>query len=346
MRSFTSMLTHNGVRLAGDLRRRGGRLAVASVTAGLLAAAMAAATPAQAAPAQAAGRPVAHASCGVTAVVHLHGRVFHVHMLGRFGIVPMRGRKIAANQPARHSCRPGTPSSPQVSGALTYGGGAVSVNPVVYLDFWGSQWDSDSNGVEQYMQSLFSGLGDSSDAWSTSMTQYTDGNGNPVTFSGPVLGGTWVDDSAPAPQSASQADLAAEAQNAASFFGVSGPNVDIFVVSPSGTSPDGFPNTGFCAWHDWNGTTAYTNMPYVLDAGSGCGANSVQDQLDGFSIVGGHEYAEAVTDPVPPSGWTDQSNGEEIGDLCAWVNLQAISFDTGTFAMQPLWSDNDNGCVQ
>jgi hypothetical protein len=41
------------------------------------------------------------------------------------------------------------------------------------------------------------------------------------------------------------------------------------VVSPSGTSPDGFPNTGFCAWHDWNGTTAYTNMPYVLDAGSG-----------------------------------------------------------------------------
>ena len=107
-----------------------------------------------------------------------------------------------------------------------------------------------------------------------------------------------------------------------------------FVVSPSGTSPDGFPNSGFCAWHDWNGTTAYTNMPYVLDAGAGCGADSVQNQLDGFSIVGGHEYAEAITDPKPASGWVDAS-GEEIGDLCAWQNLTALSLSTGTFAIQP-----------
>ncbi len=307
---------------------------------------MAAAAPAQAAPARAASHAAVRRSCTVSETVHLHGRVFHVHITGRFGIVPMRGHKIALNQPARRSCGSGAQYAPQVSGALTYGGGAVATNPVVYLDFWGSQWDSDTNGVEQYMQSLFSGLGDSSDTWSTTMTQYTDGNGNPVTFNGSVLGGTWVDDSAPAPQSASQADIAAEAQNAASYFGVSGPNVDIFVLSPSGTNPDGFPNSGFCAWHDWNGTTAYTNMPYVLDAGSGCGAYSVQGQLDGFSIVGGHEYAEAVTDPVPPYGWTDPSNGEEIGDLCAWTNLQAISFDTGTFAMQPLWSDTDNACDQ
>ncbi|HLX49191.1 MAG TPA: hypothetical protein VKS82_12735 [Streptosporangiaceae bacterium] len=294
-------------------------------------------------PAQAASHP-APRSCGVSAVVHLHGKVFHVHMSGRFGVVPMRGHSARVNQPFG-SCRSGS-VNPAVSGVLNYQGGAVATNPVVYLDFWGSQWDSDPNGVESYMQSLFSGLGDSSDTWSTTMSQYTDGNGNPITFSGSVLGGTWVDDSAPAPQSASQADLAAEAQNAASVFGVSGPNVDIFVLSPSGTNPDGFPNTGFCAWHDWNGTSAYTNMPYVLDAGSGCGANSVQNQLDGFSIVGGHEYAEAVTDPVPPQGWYDTTDNEEIGDLCAWQNLQAISFDTGTFAMQPLWSDNDNGCIQ
>ena len=326
-------------------RRRRPLFLAAAIAVAITAAMMAAAS----LPAQAAGRPAptrarhARTCTGVSHVVRLHGKTYHVKTYGRFGIVPQRGHRIRVNQPSGR-CR--TRQAPQVSGALTYGGGAVATNPVVYLDFWGSQWDSDANGVEQYMQSLFSGLGDSSDTWSTSMTQYTDGNGNPITCSGSVLGGTWVDDSAPAPQSASQADLAAEAQNAASVFGVSGPNVDIFVVSPSGTSPDGFPNTGFCAWHDWNGTTAYTNMPYVLDAGASCGANSVQNQLDGFSIVGGHEYAEAVTDPVPPSGWTDQSNGEENGDLCAWQNLQAISFDTGTFAMQPLWSDNDNGCIQ
>ena len=37
-------------------------------------------------------------------------------------------------------------------------------------------------------------------------------------------------------------------------------------MSPSGTQPDGFPNAGFCAWHNWDGNVAYTNMPYVLDA--------------------------------------------------------------------------------
>lgn len=327
-------------------QHRGRFTALAGAAAAMLAAGLAAA-PAQAATAHApAPAPAATgASCGATATVHLHGRVFHVHMSGRFGIVPMRGHRVRLNQPIGRPCRgPQTPA--QVSGALTYGGGPVATSPVVYLDFWGSQWNSDPNGVESYMQNLFGGLGDSSDTWSTSMTQYTDASGNPVTFTGPVLGGTWVDNSAPAPQAASQADLAAEAQNAASYFGVSGPQADIFVVSPSGTNPDGFPNAGYCAWHDWNGTTAYTNMPYVLDAGASCGANSVQNQLDGFSIVGGHEYAEAVTDPEPSSGWVDQSNGEEIGDLCAWTNLQVISLDTGSFAMQPLWSDNDNGCVQ
>jgi serine protease len=85
-------------------------------------------------------------------------------------------------------------------------------------------------------------------------------------------------------------------------------------------------------------------MPYVLDAGSGCGANSVQNQLDGFSIVGGHEYAEAVTDPEPASGWVD-SSGQEIGDLCAWQGLTTLSLPSGSYAIQPLWSNNAGGCV-
>jgi hypothetical protein len=324
-------------------------LTAAAVLVAGLASAAGAAAPAQAASHQArpashparpaaghpAGPSITRRACGVSATVHLHGRVFHVRMRGRFGIMAARGHKMAVNQPVggRH-CAAGTTGAAgaapqQVSGALTYGGGPVATTPTVYLDFWGSQWDSDANGVQQYLSSLFSGLGDASDGWSTTMTQYTDGSGNPVTFSGGVLAGTWVDDASPAPQSASQADLAAEAQNAAAQFGVSGPNVDIFVVSPSGTQPDGFPNAGFCAWHDWNGTTAYTNMPYVLDAGSSCGADSVQNQLDGFSIVGGHEYAEAVTDPEPSSGWTDTGNGEEIGDRCGATTITAASSRPG-----------------
>ena len=186
------------------------------------------------------------------------------------------------------------------------------------------------------------------DNWSTITSQYGDSSGQGPLFGGSVLGGTWFDNAAAAPAGASQSDLAAEAITAAQHFGVSGDDIDVFVLSPSGTQPDGFPNAGWCAWHDYTSSTSgsipYTNMPYVLDAGSGCGASSVQNQLDGFSIVGGHEYAEAITDPEPPGGWLD-SSGQEIGDKCAWQNLSTLSLSTGTFAVQPLWSNNDSGCT-
>jgi serine protease len=291
----------------------------------LLAAGAGAATPAGAA---------ATASHPYWTYVRSHGRVVAVHPHGRFGIVRERGRAGAL--------------APAGSNDLLYNGGPVAESPVVYLDFWGSQWDSDSNGVEQYMQSFFGGLGTSGDNWSPITSQYTDYDGIGASFNGSVLGGVLVDDAAPAPQSASQADLAAEAVTAAQYFGVSGDNVDIFVLSPSGTNPDGFPNTGFCAWHDYTsssiGNIPYTNMPYVLDAGSSCGAYSVQGPLDGFSIVGGHEYAEAITDPEPASGWVDGS-GQEIGDKCAWQNLSTVNLTAGSFAVQPLWSNYDGGCT-
>lgn len=267
--------------------------------------------------------------------VRLHNHLFKVHTHGRFGIIPMRHGHIHI------TAQPGD--------NLLYNGGPVAHFPAVYLDFWGSQWDSDGNGVESYMQNFMSGLGQSDDNWSTITSQYTDSTGQGPSFGGSVLAGTWVDDSNAAPQSASQSDIAAEAVNAAQFFGVSGDDVQIVVLSPSGTNPDGFPNSGFCAWHDYtsssSGNIPYTNMPYVLDAGSGCGENSVQGQLDGFSIVEGHEYAETLTDPEPSSGWVD-SSGSEIGDKCAWQNLFAIGLSTGSFAMQPLWSNNDDGCAQ
>jgi serine protease len=226
---------------------------------------------------------------------------------------------------------------------LRYGGGPVEHNAKVYLVFWGSQWNSDANGVRTYLTNYFNGLGTSSDKWSHSILQYTDGSGH-ASVGNPVLGGTWVDSAHAAPANASQSAIASEANTGASHFGVSGPNVDVVVVSPTGTHPDGFPNSGFCAWHDWNGRVAYTNMPYVLDAGTSCGENSVRSKLDGFSIVVGHEYAEAATDPEPSSGWV-ASNGEENGDLCAWMNLTAISLPTGTFAVQPLWSNSAGKCV-
>ncbi|PYC75813.1 hypothetical protein C7C46_23320 [Streptomyces tateyamensis] len=274
-------------------------------------------------------------------LVRTHGRVVAVQTHGRHGVVPMKNasRSTSVGTAAGHRG-----ARPAASGNLVYGGGPVQHQVTVYLVFWGNQWDSDSNGVQQYETDLFNGLGTGQDTWSTVTSQYTDSSGAGPTFNGAVLGGTWVDDAQAAPASSAQADIAAEANVGAQHFGVSGNDVQIVVMSPSGTSPDGFPNGGFCAWHDYNGNVPYTNMPYVLDAGSGCGAKQVSGQLDGFSIVEGHEYAETLTDPQPSSGWV-ASDGQENGDLCAWQNLGAVSLPTGSFAMQPTWSNAIGGCA-
>jgi serine protease len=65
--------------------------------------------------------------------------------------------------------------------------------------------------------------------------------------------------------------------------------------------------------------------------------------FDGFSIVGGHEYAETITDPFPSTGWLD-SSGAENGDKCAWISsgqgaAANISLGVNSFAVQSLWSN-------
>ncbi len=133
------------------------------------------------------------------------------------------------------------------------------------------------------------------------------------------------------------------------------------VISPTGADPDGYKSNGFCAWHDYSGDSsldgggavggpfiAFTNMPYVPNAGADCGAGFVNpgNRLDGVSIVNGHEWAETITDQFPAGGWT-ADNGEEVGDLCIWDpsgpgHVQNIQLTTGTFAVQGIWSNLAN----
>ncbi len=101
-------------------------------------------------------------------------------------------------------------------------------------------------------------------------------------------------------------------------------------------------------------------MPYVTDAGASCGANfvatgssGVNGASEGVTIVGGHEFAETLTDPAASNGWLS-NNGEENGDLCAWISSgqgasAIVSIGGRNFAVQSLWSNNFNsnngGCV-
>jgi len=70
--------------------------------------------------------------------------------------------------------------------------------------------------------------------------------------------------------------------------------------------------------------------------------------FDGFSIVGGHEYAETITDPLPSTGWVDGA-GAENGDKCAWISSGQGAAQNGTlsggvsYPVQSLWSNAFNG---
>lgn len=242
--------------------------------------------------------------------------------------------------------------------------GAVSPTPTVYLVFWGSQWTtSDPARVAPDMQAMFNGLDGTSDTWGTILDQYCEGlakgttncgaSGTHVTHpASSPLAGVWFDNAAPAPSSATVAQLAGEAAAAAGHFGntTQTPNLNAqyVILSPTGTHPDGFPNTGFCGWHNFTSTSlgklAYTNLPYVPDLGTGaCTTLTDGRLLDGIESTETHEYAETVTDFFPSTGWTN-TRGSEIGDEC--VNLDAtIALSTGTFDVQGLWSNSAAKCV-
>jgi serine protease len=288
------------------------------------------------------------------------------------------------------------------------GGVGVSVHPKVYLVFWGSQWGSvttagsdlkfakDSDGAAPYLQDFLRGLYGARDTWSTSTIQYCQGIAKFATscpkaatfVSHPAtspLAGVWADTAKVAPNRSTSKQLGEEADRAAIHFGNTTPasnrSVQYVIVSPSGTHPDDFnlPDTSWCAWHDFTeakdvsvitaqGNVAFTNLPYVTDAGSNCGVGFVNGpssgRLDGWSIVAGHEYAETVTDIFPQAplhatnltsgGWFEPIRGEN-GDKCAWIppgqtgGASNIHTATGTFAVQSLWSNNDHsgrgGCV-
>jgi hypothetical protein len=86
------------------------------------------------------------------------------------------------------------------------------------------------------------------------------------------------------------------------------------------------------------------------DAGASCGSNIIPAPGDesgvdeGVTIVEGHEYGESVTDVNPPSGWYNNSYGE-IGDICAWVNIQNDPFGSNSYTMQPMFSNATQSCV-
>lgn len=259
---------------------------------------------------------------------------------------------------------------------LLYGGGPVetttTTTPKVYIDYWGSQWSGSgfstggfsSSTAQTYVQDFFGNVGGSS--WNGVDTQYCENTtvgfstctSKSTSITNPLgqLAKSYVHN-VTLPNRITQSAIASEAvwfmNNQAGSYD---PNATYLVFTPSGHSMRGF-GTQWCAWHSsttsGSNTVAYGYIPYQPDAGTSCGMNFVNKTnnsfgngyFDGFSVVGGHEFVEAQTDPHPSSGWTD-SSGSENGDKCAWSSLSTdIALGGHNFAVQPIWSNTILGCA-
>jgi hypothetical protein len=279
----------------------------------------------------------------------------------------------------------GYPSTQQASANnLIYHGGLVETVPAVYIVYWGPEWQQGfsftqgaftytNKTVKNYVQAFFGNIGGS--AWAGVQTQYCQNmdpgfscTGQPfaqfVTNPTHQLKGTWSDPT-PVPSEIVTTGLAenqtndpleTEALAAAAHFGYN-VNATYFILTPPGHGASAYGSV-YCAYHSETGHTTgrgvrYAFIPYVPEQGAGCGENSVNANdsfgngyLDGYSIVAGHEYAEAVTDPDnqmgTQDGWNDVQTSEN-GDKCAWTGLQNISVGGHPFAVQPMWSNEANG---
>jgi hypothetical protein len=274
---------------------------------------------------------------------------------------------------AHPEAKPGQAHAASTGNDLYYHGGtggvAVEPTPKVYLVLWGSQWSNDPSGEAAVLESFYNGAG--SNSWTNTVTQYCQGVpsgtvscGNSGTHAGNpsgIFAGVWTDNASTAPSKPRQSAIAAEAVKAAAHFGntssVSNASVQYVIATSHGHNSSGF-GTSYCAYHSATsssyGNVAYTNLPYITDAGASCGANfNGLGPNAGITIVAGHEMAETMTDQFPSSGWLD-SGGAEIGDKCAWIRSGQgasadVTFSTGTFPVQSLWSDafssGSGGCV-
>ncbi|GAA4989869.1 putative Ig domain-containing protein [Kitasatospora paranensis] len=275
--------------------------------------------------------------------------------------------------------------------------GHSKVYLVFYGTQWGTQstdangnakFSGDSAGAAGAAQQMFKGIGTGNELWSADLTQWCDGpnvttgatscpsNANFVPYqSGGVLSGVWYDNAAASPSAASGHQLGQEAVNAAAHFGntTAASNRDAYyvILSPHGTNPDNYQNQ-YCAWHDYNGDStltggavtspygdiAFSNQPYNMDSGAGCGVGFVNSPgtLDGWTMTLGHEWHEMMSDQNPAGGWTNHTggsyDGQENSDECAWLSpgttggAANITFGGfGTWAEQASWSNDTNSCA-
>ena len=224
-----------------------------------------------------------------------------------------------------------------VSPKLVYGGGSLIQNVNVFTIFWGKNWQSDPNTaalkdqINQFFSSILSSsLMDQLSEYSTEA--YKIGHGS--------LAGTIVITQGAPAASIEDAAIQKALQGWISAKTIPEWKADTlyFIYMDKGVKVEmgGEAScTSFCGYHDAiNGETLYAVMPYPNCTGCLGGLSA----FDALTATSTHELCEAITDPVPPTGWYDNKNGE-IGDICAWKFKKVNGYN-----VQLEWSNKASQC--
>ena len=221
---------------------------------------------------------------------------------------------------------------------LTYRGGVLLTNVKVFTVFWGTGWNEQAvAGVPAQINDFFKFILTSAlihQIAEYNTAEYKIGHGS-------LIGTATV--TTPAPKKSTsdasiQKFLKQEiAKNKA--FPQPDANTLYFVFTPPGieiTQGGGGSCTSFCGYHDSIGEDIfYAAMPYPNC--QGCTGSLAA--FDALTSTSSHELCEAITDPIPGTGWYDDYNGE-VGDICAWQTKTI-----GKYTVQLEWSQKHGKCM-
>lgn len=221
-----------------------------------------------------------------------------------------RPRNIVSTRAARRSVTTGA--------HLTYNGGPLLQNVEVTTIFWGPNWltDMTKDQVNTFFQFVTA---------SSAIDQLSEYSINGMTIGHGKLVGSIADSSVP-PNTIDDTQLRSYLQGLISAGKVVTPNANslYFIFTQSGvtvTLQGQSSCTSFCGYHSNISATGpfYAVVPFPNCIGCQLGTSI----FNSITIISSHELSEAITDPIPGSGWYDNANGE-IGDICEG-NTKTIS---------------------
>jgi uncharacterized membrane protein len=243
---------------------------------------------------------------------------------------------------------------------MAYHGGPVLSNSTTYTYWWGNPADFPADaqtGLEQFL----AGLNGSS--YLSIADQYMLGAKATTRF-----GGSLYDNSAPPSNTLSDAkatsdfalDIAVHLYQFLQANGVKPDPTGIYFIVTSQFSPNPF----YCAFHTalLSGTNVLFQFAYSPNSTgdfSSCEVEGVAHSADPYlapnnysagthAIVdsAAHEFMETITDPEL-NAWYADSNGNEVGDACAYVFQNWVQLTNSTrWKIQEEWSNQVNGCLQ